>query len=54
MTKFMSNMNKYLSVMKINQTYLSTLTGIDKNQLFHLLTGIQENYRKNKRRWQLN
>ena len=42
MTKFMSNMNKYLSVMKINQTYLSTLTGIDKNQLFHLLTGIQE------------
>ena len=42
MTKFMSNLNKYLSMMKINQTYLSTLTGIDKNQLFHLLTGIQE------------
>ena len=42
MTKFMSNLNKYLSVMRINQTYLSSLTGIDKNQLFHLLTGIQE------------
>ncbi len=42
MTKFMSNLNKYLSVMRINQTYLSSLTGIDKNKLSHLLTGIQE------------
>ena len=42
MTKFMSNLNRYLSVMKINQTYLSTLTGIDKNKLSHLLSGIQE------------
>ena len=42
MTKFMSNLNKYLSEMKIKQTYLSTLTGIDKNKLSRLLTGIQE------------
>ncbi len=42
MTKFMSNVNKYLSEMKIKQTYLSMITGIDKNKMSRLLTGSQE------------
>lgn len=42
MTKFMSNVNKYLSEMKIKQTYLSMNTGIDKNKMSRLLTGAQE------------
>ena len=42
MTKFISNVNKYLSEMKIKQTYLSMLTGIDKNKISRLLTGSQE------------
>ncbi|MBO6260679.1 MAG: hypothetical protein J6N47_07615 [Lachnospiraceae bacterium] len=42
MTKFISNVNKYLSEMKIKQTYLSMITGIDKNKLSRLLTGTQE------------
>lgn len=42
MTKFISNVNKYLSEMKIKQTYLSMVTGIDKNKMSRLLTGSQE------------
>ena len=42
MTKFISNGNKYLSEMKIKQTYLSMITGIDKNKMSRLLTGSQE------------
>ena len=42
MTKFISNVNKYLSEMKIKQTYLSMITGIDRNKLSRLLTGSQE------------
>ena len=42
MTKFIENVNKYLSEMKIKQTYLSMITGIDKNKLSRLLTGTQE------------
>jgi transcriptional regulator with XRE-family HTH domain len=42
MTKFISNVNKYLSEMKIKQTYLSRITHIDKNKLSRLLTGSQE------------
>ena len=42
MTKFIENVNKYLSEMKIKQTYLSMITGIDKNKLSRLLNGIQE------------
>lgn len=42
MTKFISNVNVYLSEMKIKQTYLSMITGIDKNKLSRLLTGSQE------------
>lgn len=42
MTKFISNVNKYLSELKIKQTYLSMITGIDKNKMSRLLTGSQE------------
>ena len=42
MTKFISNVNKYLSEMKIKQAYLSMITGIDKNKMSRLLTGSQE------------
>ena len=42
MSKFINNVNKYLSEMKIKQTYLSMTSGIDKNKLSRLLTGVQE------------
>ena len=42
MTKFMKNVNNYLSEMKIKHTYLSMVTGIEKNKLSRLLNGIQE------------
>ena len=42
MTKFINNVNKYLSGMKIKQAYLSMITGIDKNKISRLLTGAQE------------
>ena len=42
MTQFISNVNQYLSEMKIKQTYLSMITGIDKNKMSRLLTGSQE------------
>ena len=42
MTKFIINVNKYLSETKIKQTYLSMITGIDKNKMSRLLTGSQE------------
>lgn len=42
MTKFINNLNKYLSEMKIKQNCLSILTGIDKNKLSRLLTGVQD------------
>ncbi len=42
MTKFISNVNKYLTEMKIKQTYLSMTTGIEKNKMSRLLTGVQE------------
>lgn len=42
MTRFISNVNKYLSEMKIKQVYLSMVTGIDKNKISRLLTGSQE------------
>ncbi len=42
MTKFISNVNRYLSEMKIKQSYLSMITGIEKNKLSRLLTGVQE------------
>ncbi len=42
MTKFIINVNKYLSEMRIKQAYLSMITGIDKNKMSRLLTGTQE------------
>ncbi len=42
MTKFISNINKYLSEMKIKQSYLCMVTGIEKNKMSRLLTGTQE------------
>ena len=42
MTQFISNVNKYTSEMKIKQTYLSMVTGIEKNKMSRLLTGSQE------------
>ena len=42
MTKFINNVNEYLSAMKIKQAYLSMITGIDKNKMSRLLTGSQE------------
>lgn len=42
MTKFICNVNKYLSEMKIKQTYLCRLTGIEKNKISRLLTGSQD------------
>lgn len=42
MTKFINNVNKYLSEMKIKQAYLSMVTSINKNKMSRLLTGSQE------------
>ena len=42
MTKFINNVNKYLSEMKIKQTYVSMITGLDKNKISRILTGAQE------------
>lgn len=42
MTKYIRNLNTYLSEMKIKQAYLSTITGIEKNKLSRLLTGTQD------------
>ena len=44
MTKFINNLNKYLSEMKIKQNCLSMLTGIDKNKLS--LDKVSEIYKK--------
>lgn len=42
MGKFVENVNAYLNQMKIKQTYLSMLTGIEKNKLSRILNGIQD------------
>ena len=42
MTKFINNVNSYLTDMKIKQNYLSLVSGIDKNKLSRILTGVQE------------
>ena len=39
---FIDNVNKYLSEMKIKQTYLSMITGMDKKKISRILTGAQE------------
>lgn len=41
MTKFIRNLNTYLSGMKIKRTYLGMITGIEKNKLSRILSGSQ-------------
>lgn len=42
MTTFIKNVNRYLSMMKIKQTYISMRTGIDTKKLSRILTGAQD------------
>lgn len=42
MTKYIENVNAYLSQMKIKQTYISLKSGIDTKKLSRILTGVQE------------
>lgn len=42
MTKYIENVNAYLSQMKIKQTYISLKTGIDQKKLSRILTGAQD------------
>lgn len=42
MTKYIENVNTYLSQMKIKQTYVSLKTGIDTKKLSRILTGTQD------------
>jgi transcriptional regulator with XRE-family HTH domain len=42
MTKYIENVNAYLTQMKIKQTYISLKTGIEKNKLSRILTGTQD------------
>ena len=42
MTKYVENVNAYLSQMKIKQTFVSLKSGIDKNKLSRILTGNQD------------
>lgn len=42
MTKYVENVNSYLSQMKIKQTYISLMTGIDVKKLSRILTGVQD------------
>ncbi len=42
MTKYVENVNAYLSQMKIKQTYVSKKSGMDPNKLSRILTGKQD------------
>lgn len=42
MTKYIENVNTYLSQMKIKQTYVSLKSGIDTKKLSRILTGVQD------------
>lgn len=42
MTKYIENINIYLSNMKIKQTYISMKSGIDTKKLSRILTGTQD------------
>ncbi len=42
MTKYIENVNAYLSQMKIKQTYISMKSGIDTKKLSRILTGMQD------------
>lgn len=42
MTAYIENVNRYLSQMKIKQTYVSLKSGIDTKKLSRILTGAQD------------
>lgn len=42
MTKFIENVNTYLSQMRIKQTYISMITGIDAKKMSRILSGTQD------------
>lgn len=42
MTKYIENINRYLSQTKIKQTYISMKTGMDTKKISRILTGMQE------------
>lgn len=42
MTRYIENVNAYLSQMKIKHTYVSLKTGIDTKKLSRILTGAQD------------
>lgn len=42
MSRFIANVNEYLSAKKIKQTYISSFSGIDVKKLSRILTGAQE------------
>ncbi len=42
MTKYIENVNSYISQMKVKQSYISLISGIDKNKLSRILTGGQD------------
>lgn len=42
MTKFVENVNIYLTQMKIKQSYISLKSGIDSKKLSRILTGVQD------------
>ena len=42
MSKYIDNVNTYLSQMKIKQTFISLKTGIETSKLSRILTGNQE------------
>lgn len=42
MTLFIENVNRYIEHMKIKQVYLSKISGIEKNKLSRLLSGLQD------------
>ena len=42
MTKYVENVNTYLTEMKIKQTFVSLKSGIDTKKLSRILTGVQD------------
>lgn len=42
MTRYIENINAYLSQMKIKQSYISMRSGIDQKKLSRILTGAQD------------
>ncbi|MCD8021516.1 MAG: helix-turn-helix transcriptional regulator [Lachnospiraceae bacterium] len=42
MTKFIENVNTFISQLKIKQTYISEISGIDTKKLSRILTGVQD------------